>query len=55
MQKFTLRKGDHTVYTVSPTEKVTWLARGYSLVEPEPVKAKATPKSKAEAPEADAK
>lgn len=41
MKKFVLRKGDHTFYTTSPTERVTYIARGYELVEPEPVKAKA--------------
>ena len=57
MQKFELRKGDHTVVTVSPTERVTYVARGYTLAQPEAVKAKETPapKEKAKAPEADAK
>lgn len=57
MQKFVLRKGDHTVRTVSPTEKVTYVARGYTLVQPEAVKVPETPapKAKTKAPEADAK
>lgn len=57
MQKFVLRKGDHTVSTVSPTEKVTLIARGYSLVKPEAAKVPETPapKAKTKAPEADAK
>lgn len=57
MQKFVLRKGDHTVSTVSPTEKVTYVARGYTLVQPEAVKVPETPapKAKTKAPEADAK
>ena len=59
MQKFVLRKGDHKVTTVSPIEKVTLVARGYSLIQPEAIKPKATPtpkpKVKAEAPEAEAK
>lgn len=57
MKKFVLRKGDHTLDTVDAIEKVNLLARGYTLVQPEAVKAKETPapKAKAKAPEADAK
>jgi len=46
MQKFTLTKDGHTVSTVSPTEAVTYRARGYSDVQPEAPKPQ-TPKTKA--------
>lgn len=47
MKKFTLTKGDHTVSTNSPTEAVTYRARGYRDAKPEAPKASA-PKTKAE-------
>lgn len=53
MKKFVLRKGDHTVSTVSATEAVTYRARGYVEVKPEAPKAPVAPKTKA--PEAETK
>ncbi|MGQ3385295.1 hypothetical protein [Glutamicibacter sp. TV12E] len=53
MKTFKLQKGDHIVTTVSPTEAVTFRARGFVDVPPEPKQAP-KPKNTAKAETAEA-